>query len=1206
MSTLDQTEILWNKYNNVPDAYPSSSFLANQAVGDAFLQIVPDSQLWTSDIPATAPADLGSAVSITNGSYQQSASYSWIRKYTITMGAIQAAGISYWYASTDVNNPLTTNVGRDTIPFNFDPVGSYNIQVFANGTPVSPNYTPYPWNYDFTAGVLTFYPASFAVLPPTPITMVYWRYVGTKGGTSANSANTIVARDATNNFSAGTITANLTGTASTGTQVIQTLFNPLMITNRILYPAFWFNSLTGGSKALYGDNSINSLLTIRFETGGSGDPVFYTPNINNLGTITTTTITAGGSIGTSGQYLSSTGSALSWITPPTIPTVNNGTLTITNGTFMTGSGTFTANQAGNTSITIGTNATSASTASTIVARDASQNFSANIITANLTGTATTANNVATTITTATVYPTFVANNTASSSTPLLIDGGISYNATTNVLTAIGGFAGTASSASAITTTTAGVGTFYPVFTTAGTGGTFRVLSVDVGLSYVASSDTLTCGTFVGALTGTATTANNVATTAATTGTFYPTFVPLSTTQPSQALNVKSSMFYVANLDQLNLGTITGYPSSANLHLALLDNTTAAGAYNNIQLGISNNTNASWFIGAQNDTGPLGLFSIAPYGTAQDACFFITNSGITSSPVVEGRNCLQTYDRTVGTGSFTLYYTDSYKVDVEVSGSVQTRIWSNAIAGYPIADGYTGLQIGNGTNGTQLIFEDTTTNKNAITNQSGNLRFWNDANDPTNVSSLWGYVYQQTKYGENTWYLNPSLGILLDAPVMNVDNVPLLYSSGLTQTLNNFVSIALTSLANNIYTLTVKVNGNNPFGRTITILTQYAFNFKITAVAGATFPTAQSIQPLSSTQSATINGSAFTGYVFSQTGVLTAYTYNQSAISSWTIFQPVGQVQWVITPTNTGNDIDTYVFTIDLNRSVPAAATGITYSASGVYDNSFITLAGTINTESFVRNTGTGTLTTTLTPTTNLLTTTKSGATGLLTLNNAVDVEATRTVRVENTLQTTGTQFLTMVGASGTNTTTGQIVGTHAPLSYNVASSTLYSPNMNVVYYNTVSATTGTAYVPNIFTSTYTDYEIFITFASPVLTGVALSFDLITGASTRLASGWDTLTSYVNGTAMVSLTPPASLCYITTLPNSSHIFKYKCVMTNPRSVVRAKQFIAGLNVGYLTASTQTTYTSSGYNSSTVSQTGFALIITGGGSWTADVLVRGMNN
>jgi hypothetical protein len=181
-ATYNQTEILWDKYKNLPDAFPGSPYLANQAVGDAFPQIVSNSQLWGYAIPATAPLDLGGEVSIPDGSYQQSAAYPWIRKYTVTMGAIQPPVESYWYASTDVNIPLTTNVCRDTIPFNFDPLGSYNIQVFAAGTAVSPTYTPYPWNYDESAGVLTFFPQSSSVLPPTPITMIYWRYRGPKGG----------------------------------------------------------------------------------------------------------------------------------------------------------------------------------------------------------------------------------------------------------------------------------------------------------------------------------------------------------------------------------------------------------------------------------------------------------------------------------------------------------------------------------------------------------------------------------------------------------------------------------------------------------------------------------------------------------------------------------------------------------------------------------------------------------------------------------------------------------------------------------------------------------------------------------------------------------------------------------------------------------------------------------------------------------------
>jgi hypothetical protein len=70
---------------------------------------------------------------------------------------------------------------------------------------------------------------------------------------------------------------------------------------------------------------------------------------------------------------------------------NNGTLTMNvSGTGLTGSASFTANQSSSSTFTVASNATNANGASTIVARDASGNFSANTITASLSGTATTA------------------------------------------------------------------------------------------------------------------------------------------------------------------------------------------------------------------------------------------------------------------------------------------------------------------------------------------------------------------------------------------------------------------------------------------------------------------------------------------------------------------------------------------------------------------------------------------------------------------------------------------------------------------------------------------------------------------------------------------------------------------------------------------------------------------------------------------------
>ena len=98
-------------------------------------------------------------------------------------------------------------------------------------------------------------------------------------------------------------------------------------------------------------------------------------------------------------------------TATTAANVNNGTLTMNvSGTGLSGSQTFTANQSSAATFTVTSNATNANTASTIVARDASGNFSAGTITAALSGNATTATSAtsATTATTATNWGSYGA------------------------------------------------------------------------------------------------------------------------------------------------------------------------------------------------------------------------------------------------------------------------------------------------------------------------------------------------------------------------------------------------------------------------------------------------------------------------------------------------------------------------------------------------------------------------------------------------------------------------------------------------------------------------------------------------------------------------------------------------------------------------------------------------------------------------------
>ena len=157
----------------------------------------------------------------------------------------------------------------------------------------------------------------------------------TVDATSANTASKVVARDSSGNFSAGTITATLSGSATSAT-------------------------------------------TATNVAGGAANQIVY-----NTGSGTTSFVTAPVS---SSTYLYWNGSAFAW------GAVTSGTVTsITAGSYLTG-GTITS------SGTIAVDATSANTASKVVARDASGNFSAGTITATLSGNATTASSLSNALT----------------------------------------------------------------------------------------------------------------------------------------------------------------------------------------------------------------------------------------------------------------------------------------------------------------------------------------------------------------------------------------------------------------------------------------------------------------------------------------------------------------------------------------------------------------------------------------------------------------------------------------------------------------------------------------------------------------------------------------------------------------------------------------------------------------------------------------
>jgi hypothetical protein len=168
-----------------------------------------------------------------------------------------------------------------------------------------------------------------------------------------------------------------------------------------------FRGITTHTTSLFGTQaSFSGVITATTFVGALTGTATSTTNIPNLtGDITsantaTTLATVNSNVGTfgsGGAIPSITVNAKGLVTGVTTTAVNpanDGTLTLAvSGTGLSGSASFTANQSGASSFTVTSNATNANTVSTIVARDASGNFSAGTITASLTGTATSTTNI---------------------------------------------------------------------------------------------------------------------------------------------------------------------------------------------------------------------------------------------------------------------------------------------------------------------------------------------------------------------------------------------------------------------------------------------------------------------------------------------------------------------------------------------------------------------------------------------------------------------------------------------------------------------------------------------------------------------------------------------------------------------------------------------------------------------------------------------
>lgn len=205
---------------------------------------------------------------------------------------------------------------------------------------------------------------------------------------STNTANTIVSRGASGNFAAGTITATLAGTATNATNAAVDTSSA----NSVFFPTF--------SPGLRGNHALKTFSGLQYNP--YADELTAGKFIGNLtgavtGNASTATkayatdkaLTAGTGITSTGTFDGSTARTFNIDFGTTSGTVLSGTHA---GTIGTGAhGEVTTSTAGFMKATdkvILDAATNANTANAIVKRDAYGNFSANVITANLTGTVT--------------------------------------------------------------------------------------------------------------------------------------------------------------------------------------------------------------------------------------------------------------------------------------------------------------------------------------------------------------------------------------------------------------------------------------------------------------------------------------------------------------------------------------------------------------------------------------------------------------------------------------------------------------------------------------------------------------------------------------------------------------------------------------------------------------------------------------------------
>ncbi|KAG5183121.1 hypothetical protein JKP88DRAFT_273098 [Tribonema minus] len=190
--TAEQATTLLKKLLGKPSTNVNNEFF--QEPSRPARAAVFQTQIWSEEVPATAPADLASVTTDDGGHPiegsllgRTSSSNPMVRKYvkvplTVVAGSENAA----YECAADATYG---RVLQDTIPFNYDDGGSYVYQLYKYDGATAIPFGLGSWLLDTEAGVLTFWEysqvSSFVTSTGAP-KITFYRYVGGRGIASAS------------------------------------------------------------------------------------------------------------------------------------------------------------------------------------------------------------------------------------------------------------------------------------------------------------------------------------------------------------------------------------------------------------------------------------------------------------------------------------------------------------------------------------------------------------------------------------------------------------------------------------------------------------------------------------------------------------------------------------------------------------------------------------------------------------------------------------------------------------------------------------------------------------------------------------------------------------------------------------------------------------------------------------------------------------